>query len=226
MGAGGGNHVVQGARVPVVHDPPRADELRGVRLRRGRCAAESERARRDEVALEIARARFNQRCRWLGPTGDNAYVFLGYGRHPDCVWISGDEDPFDGDTPWSLTAQLTKAEAEQYLENRRLKGFNTIIVNLIGHKFCDNPPKNRDGRAGGRREPRHGLPSIRGHRDTFDHRRHVAAERTGRRALVQSREGRLPTVAGSPFANMGEFLVPDHHRKRRGDQLFQHRTLR
>jgi len=46
-----------------------------------------------------------------------------------------------GDTPWSLISGLTKEEAEQYLENRRQKGFNSIIVNLIEHKF--RGPVNR-----------------------------------------------------------------------------------
>jgi hypothetical protein len=50
-----------------------------------------------------------------------------------------------GDAPWSLIVGLTKPEAEQYLENRRQKGFNTLMVNLIEHKFCANPPRNRDG---------------------------------------------------------------------------------
>ncbi len=48
-----------------------------------------------------------------------------------------------GDTPWSLISGLTKEEAEQYLENRRQKGFNSIIVNLIEHKF--RGPVNRYG---------------------------------------------------------------------------------
>jgi len=48
-----------------------------------------------------------------------------------------------GDTPWSLISGLTKEEAEQYLENRHQKGFNSIIVNLIEHKF--RGPVNRYG---------------------------------------------------------------------------------
>lgn len=36
-----------------------------------------------------------------------------------------------GDTAWSIIAQLTKEETEEYLENRRQKGFNAILVNLI-----------------------------------------------------------------------------------------------
>jgi hypothetical protein len=48
-----------------------------------------------------------------------------------------------GDSAWSLITAVTKEDAEKYLENRRRKGFNTIIVNLIEHKF--NGPKNRYG---------------------------------------------------------------------------------
>jgi hypothetical protein len=47
-----------------------------------------------------------------------------------------------GDAPWSLITGLTETEAELYLENRRLKGFNTLMVNLIEHKF--KGPLNRD----------------------------------------------------------------------------------
>jgi hypothetical protein len=52
---------------------------------------------------------------------------------------------YQGDTPWSLIVGLTKEEAEEYLENRRRKGFNSLIVNLIEHKFCAHPPQNRAG---------------------------------------------------------------------------------
>ena len=50
-----------------------------------------------------------------------------------------------GDAPWSLMVQPTREEAEQYLRNRHRKGFNSIIVNLIEHIYCDNPPYNRYG---------------------------------------------------------------------------------
>ncbi len=40
-----------------------------------------------------------------------------------------------GDAPWSIISGLTREEEEQYLENRRQKGFNTIMVNLIEHQF-------------------------------------------------------------------------------------------
>jgi hypothetical protein len=48
-----------------------------------------------------------------------------------------------GDTAWSLISGLSKAEAERYLEDRRRKGFNAVIVNLIEQKF--KGPVNREG---------------------------------------------------------------------------------
>ncbi len=50
-----------------------------------------------------------------------------------------------GDTPWSIFTAITKADAEAYLEDRRQRGFNAIIVNIIEHFF--NGPVNRDGQA-------------------------------------------------------------------------------
>jgi len=52
-----------------------------------------------------------------------------------------------GDTAWSLIVQLSNADVDLYLENRRQKGFNTILVNLIEHFFATNPPKNIYGDA-------------------------------------------------------------------------------
>src|SRR5688572_14026857 len=42
-------------------------------------------------------------------------------------------DPFFwlGDTAWEMFARLTQEEVEQYLENRRLKGFNVIQVVIL-----------------------------------------------------------------------------------------------
>jgi len=48
-----------------------------------------------------------------------------------------------GDTAWSLIVQLTKEETEEYLENRRQKGFNAVLVNLIEYRNADNAPKNK-----------------------------------------------------------------------------------
>ncbi|MFB3923236.1 MAG: glycoside hydrolase family 140 protein [Terriglobia bacterium] len=50
-----------------------------------------------------------------------------------------------GDAAWSLIVGLNASEVERYLRDRQQKGFNTLMVNLIEHKFCKNPPKNAAG---------------------------------------------------------------------------------
>ncbi len=52
-----------------------------------------------------------------------------------------------GDAAWSLIANLTKEDAETYLRNRKAKGFNAVLVNLIEHKFAKNAPRNLYGEA-------------------------------------------------------------------------------
>lgn len=52
-----------------------------------------------------------------------------------------------GDAAWSLIVQLTREDVELYLEDRRRKGFNLLLVNLIEHHFADNPPRNVYGHA-------------------------------------------------------------------------------
>jgi hypothetical protein len=49
---------------------------------------------------------------------------------------------FHGDTGWSLVAQLDLGQAEQYLEDRRAKGFTVVLVNLLEHRFADQAPSN------------------------------------------------------------------------------------
>ena len=47
-----------------------------------------------------------------------------------------------GDSPWSLIVQLTREQVDVYLDDRRARGFNTLLVNLLEHAFANNPPKN------------------------------------------------------------------------------------
>ncbi len=56
-------------------------------------------------------------------------------------------DPFlvVGDTAWSLIAQGDDAMIDRYLVDRAKRGFNSIIVNLLEHKFAAQPPKTRAG---------------------------------------------------------------------------------
>lgn len=58
---------------------------------------------------------------------------------------SGQPFLLHGDTAWSMMVQLTREETEQYLENRREKGFNAVLVNLLEWFYADDPPRNRYG---------------------------------------------------------------------------------
>jgi hypothetical protein len=62
--------------------------------------------------------------------------------------LDADGRPFliQGDAAWSLIANPRYAEAVRYLDDRRSKGFNTIIVNLVEHLFSRNPPRDAAGR--------------------------------------------------------------------------------
>ncbi|PSJ58642.1 DUF4038 domain-containing protein [Pseudaminobacter soli (ex Li et al. 2025)] len=48
----------------------------------------------------------------------------------------------NGDAGWSLVTQLTREDAEIYLQNRKSLGFNTLLVNLLEHRFADRAPAN------------------------------------------------------------------------------------
>jgi hypothetical protein len=50
-----------------------------------------------------------------------------------------------GDTAWSLIAELKRDEADLYLRDRKVRGFNAILVNLIEHRFAANAPANAYG---------------------------------------------------------------------------------
>ena len=45
----------------------------------------------------------------------------------------------NGDTGWSLIVQLSQTDADAYLSDRALKGFNLVLVNLIERKFAERP---------------------------------------------------------------------------------------
>lgn len=52
-----------------------------------------------------------------------------------------------GEAAWSLIVNLTNEQADQYLEDRRQKGFNALMVNLIEHQYAANAPRNIYGDA-------------------------------------------------------------------------------
>jgi hypothetical protein len=53
----------------------------------------------------------------------------------------------NGDTAWSLMVQLTREQAEQYLEDRRAKGFTAILVSLLEYTYGNSAPRNVYGDA-------------------------------------------------------------------------------
>jgi hypothetical protein len=61
--------------------------------------------------------------------------------------IDASNRPFliNGDAAWSLLVQLSREQANFYLDYRRDQGFNTVLVNLIEHQFAVAPPKNYYG---------------------------------------------------------------------------------
>ena len=50
-----------------------------------------------------------------------------------------------GEAAWSLIAQLRREEVDLYLRDRRARGFNTLLVSLIEHRFATNAPVNAYG---------------------------------------------------------------------------------
>lgn len=50
-----------------------------------------------------------------------------------------------GDTAWSLIAELKREDVEDYLQDRRKRGFNAILVNLVEHQFSRHPPADAYG---------------------------------------------------------------------------------
>ena len=53
----------------------------------------------------------------------------------------------NGDTGWSLFAQVSKQDAEVYLADRQLKGYNVVLASLIERTFASNAPSNAYGDA-------------------------------------------------------------------------------
>lgn len=61
--------------------------------------------------------------------------------------LDAHQQPFliTGDAGWSLIAELSTAQAQDYLRTRRAQGFNTVLVSLLEHEFATKAPANIDG---------------------------------------------------------------------------------
>jgi hypothetical protein len=82
-----------------------------------------------------------------GTSGAPAYPLkLAAGQH---YLVDQNNRPFllIGDSPWDLFVTLTTADATTYLEDRRQKGFTSLLIEMIEIKFSPNPPKNAAGDA-------------------------------------------------------------------------------
>jgi Protein of unknown function (DUF4038)/Putative collagen-binding domain of a collagenase len=50
-----------------------------------------------------------------------------------------------GDAAWSMIAELNRKEVNEYLADRKARGFNTLLVNLLEHRFASKAPSNANG---------------------------------------------------------------------------------
>jgi hypothetical protein len=66
---------------------------------------------------------------------------------PCLVDASGADVWLQGEAAWSLLVRLDDDEVDRYLADRRARGVNALLVNLIEHKFADHPPLDRAGNA-------------------------------------------------------------------------------
>jgi len=61
--------------------------------------------------------------------------------------VDADAHPFlmHGEAAWSLVVELTREDATLYLDDRQMRGVNTLLVNLIEHMFASDAPRNAYG---------------------------------------------------------------------------------
>ena len=62
-----------------------------------------------------------------------------------CSMRTGRPVLLQGDAAWSLIANSTSTRRVHYLDDRRAKGFNTLIVNLIEYLLLADPPRDLAG---------------------------------------------------------------------------------
>ncbi len=80
--------------------------------------------------------------------------------------VGQEGSPFflSGDAAWSLVAQVSQQDAVAYLDDRRQRGFNGVLVSLVEHEFATNAPANFYGEA-----PFNGRPFTNFNEAYFDH---------------------------------------------------------
>jgi hypothetical protein len=99
-----------------------------------------------------------------------------------------------GDAAWSLMVQLKNEEVDRYLRDRRRKGFDAVLVNLLEHEFARDAPANAYGDAPFTKPGDFGTPNE----PYFDHVATVVAKARALGMLV------LMTPAYPGFGGGGE----------------------
>lgn len=63
--------------------------------------------------------------------------------------VDANGQPFfiHGDTPWCMITRLTREQVDLYLDDRKAKGINALLVELIERSLCLNSPSNAYGNA-------------------------------------------------------------------------------
>jgi hypothetical protein len=79
------------------------------------------------------------------PAGKPAYPLKQAAGQRHLVDQNGAPFLLVGDSAWSLAVSVSTADADAYLADRQAKGFNSVLVNLIEHKFAPNPPRDLAG---------------------------------------------------------------------------------
>jgi len=81
----------------------------------------------------------------MGQTGGGATQLAVSANHRYLVDQNHVPYLLQGDAGWSLIVVPNDQEVERYLKNRRDKGFNAVLVELIEHRFSKKPPLNSAG---------------------------------------------------------------------------------
>lgn len=137
------------------------------------------------AAIVCAAASNGQKASETGGISDikfNNYIFpLGTGSSGNRFLSDSNSQPFFwlGDAAWSLIAQLSREDADFYLDNRREKGFSVVLVSLIERKFCTNAPSNFYGEL-----PFTGKPFTSPNEKYFEHADYVIKSAAQRNIIV------------------------------------------
>lgn len=81
------------------------------------------------------------------PTASPAYPLKLAGDPTVRYLVDQNEQPvlINGDTPWSLIGQVSKEDAELYLQDTAQRGFNSVVITLVESYYASSAPLNYYG---------------------------------------------------------------------------------